>query len=124
MGKGGCGQLISHVLCRIFLLTLFTCSRAGSLPWETVLHELLQHGSSHGLPFFTNCSSVGPFHGVWSFSNRPLRCGCPTGSQVLLSDTGEAAGNCSRKPFLWLPSYPNLAMQTQHRHAEEEGGKS
>ncbi|KAK4816725.1 hypothetical protein QYF61_021599 [Mycteria americana] len=36
-----------------------------------------------GLQFFTICSSVGPFHGVQSFRNRPLQCGSPTGSQVL-----------------------------------------
>ena len=32
-------------LCRSFLLTLFPCSCLGSLPQQTVLHELLQHGS-------------------------------------------------------------------------------
>jgi len=38
---------------------------------------------SHGLPFFTNCSSVGPFYGVQSFRNRLLQCGSCVGSQVL-----------------------------------------
>jgi len=38
---------------------------------------------SNGLQFFTNCSSVGPFHGVQSFRNRLLQCGLPMGSQVL-----------------------------------------
>ena len=67
------------------LLTLFPCSSVGSLPQETVLHELLQHESSpsHGLQFFTNSCSVGPFHRVQSFRNRQLQRGSPTGSQVL-----------------------------------------
>ena len=38
---------------------------------------------SHRLQFFTNCSSVGPFHGVQSFRNRLLQRGSPAGSQVL-----------------------------------------
>jgi len=38
---------------------------------------------SHGLQFYKNCSSMGPFHGVQSFSYRLLQRGSPTGSQVL-----------------------------------------
>jgi len=38
---------------------------------------------SHRLPFFTNCSSVGPSHGLQSFRNRLLQCGSPMGSRVL-----------------------------------------
>jgi len=83
MWNGGCGQLIAHCLCRSFLLTLFPCSSVGSLPHETVLHALLQCESFPRLQFFTNCSSVGPFHGVQSFRNRLLQHESPTGSQVL-----------------------------------------
>ena len=45
MGNGGCGQSVMLRLCLSFLLTLFPCSSVGSLPWDTVLHELLQCGS-------------------------------------------------------------------------------
>jgi len=43
-GTGGCGQFITRCLCCSFLLTLFF-SVVGSLPRETVLHELCQRGS-------------------------------------------------------------------------------
>ena len=65
------------------LITLFPCSSVGSLPRETVLHELLQHGSFPRAAVLHNCSSVGPFHGVQSFRHRLLQRGSPTGSQVL-----------------------------------------
>jgi len=42
MGNGGYGQFITCCLCCSFLLTLFPCSNVGSLPGQTVLHELLQ----------------------------------------------------------------------------------
>lgn len=45
MGNGDCGQLTTYCLCCSFLLMLFPYSRMGSLPWETILHKLLQHGS-------------------------------------------------------------------------------
>jgi len=48
------------------LLTLFPCSSVGSLPRETVLHELLQ---------------LSPAYGVQSFRNRPLQFGTPMGSR-------------------------------------------
>ena len=38
---------------------------------------------SHGVQFFTNCSSVGPFHRVQPFRNRLLQCGSSMGSRVL-----------------------------------------
>jgi len=38
---------------------------------------------SHGVQFFTNCSSMDSFHGVQSFRNRLLQCGSPTGPQAL-----------------------------------------
>jgi len=34
---------------------------------------------SHGLQLFTNCPSMGPFHGVQSFRNRLLQHGSPRG---------------------------------------------
>uniref|UniRef100_A0A8B9RUN6 Protein artemis n=1 Tax=Accipiter nisus TaxID=211598 RepID=A0A8B9RUN6_9AVES len=74
---------VHHTLSLLLLLpqeedsSLFPCSGMGSLPWETVLHELLQHGSFpqaavlHELlqrgslpigcsPSGAQCSSVGP----------------------------------------------------------------
>jgi len=50
MGNGDWGQFITRCLCCSFLLrggllTLFLCSSVGSLPWETVLHKLLQYES-------------------------------------------------------------------------------
>ena len=41
-GNGACAHFITPCLCRSSLLTLFPCSSGGSLPRETVLHELLQ----------------------------------------------------------------------------------
>jgi len=38
---------------------------------------------THRMQFFMNCSSVGPFCGVQSFSRRLLQCGSPMVSQVL-----------------------------------------
>jgi len=64
-------------------LLLFPCSSVGCIPLETVLHELLQHESSHGLQLFTNYSIIGLFQGVQSFRNRVFQHGSPTGSQVL-----------------------------------------
>lgn len=43
----------------------------GSFPQETDLHKLLQRGLFHGLLFFTNSSSVGPFHSHSSGTNTP-----------------------------------------------------
>jgi len=47
MRNGGCGLFITCCLCCSFLLTLCHCSSVRSLPWETVLDELLQHESFH-----------------------------------------------------------------------------
>lgn len=47
-GNGACGQFIARCLCRSVLLTLLPCSSVGSLPRETVLHQLLQRGSFPG----------------------------------------------------------------------------
>jgi len=93
------------------LLTLFTSSSVRSLPWETVLHKLLQHESCPSSrtapacilptvcsPSGKGCSSTGPLQGhnlcqetcasVGSSlheSTGPARCllqrGLPTGSQ-------------------------------------------
>ena len=38
-------------------------------------------GHSHGLQFFMNCSSMGPFHDMQSFRSTLLQRGSPTGSQ-------------------------------------------
>ena len=45
MGDEGYSWLIKLRLCYSFLLMLFPSSILGSLPWDTVLQELLQHGS-------------------------------------------------------------------------------
>jgi len=50
MGNGGCSQFITRCLCHCFLLGGRTphtlpCSSVGSLPGQTVLHELLERGS-------------------------------------------------------------------------------
>jgi len=37
----------------------------------------------HGLPFFTNCCTLGPFHRLQSFRNRLLQGGSVTESQAL-----------------------------------------
>jgi len=44
-GNGGCCQFITLCLWHSFLFTLFPYSSVWSLPWETVIHELLQHKS-------------------------------------------------------------------------------
>ena len=61
------------------LLTLFPCSSVGSLPQETVFHELLQRES---FPW-ASVLHARPFHGVQSFRDRLLQRGSPMGSQVL-----------------------------------------
>lgn len=56
-GAGECGMGIevvsSHVSAIAYssagrLLILFPSSSVGALPWQTVLHELLQYSASHG----------------------------------------------------------------------------
>lgn len=44
-GHGECNWFITLCLCCPFLLMLFLCSSMASLSWDTILHELLQHGS-------------------------------------------------------------------------------
>lgn len=41
---------------------------------------------SHRAQSFTNCSSMGPFHGIQSFRKRLLQCGPPAGPQILLEN--------------------------------------
>jgi len=43
--NGGYVQSITRCLCCSFFLTRCPCSSVGSLPRDTVLHELLHHGS-------------------------------------------------------------------------------
>ena len=78
------------------LLTLFPCSILGSLPQQTVLHELVQCESFHGAEVLCKLPSVGPSHGVTSPDSKSARAwdplstgparsllqrGLPTGSQ-------------------------------------------
>jgi len=80
------------------LLTLCPCSSVGPLPWETILHYFSNASPSHGLQFFTNCSSVGPCHRVQSFRNRLLQCGSPTGSHALPANLLQRGSPRGRKP--------------------------
>lgn len=54
------------------LLTLLTCSNVGFFPLEIDLHNFSNVNLSQGLQFFTNCSSLGPFHMLQSTGT-----GCP-----------------------------------------------
>ena len=65
------------------LLTLFPCSSVGSLPRETVLHELLQRESLPQATVLHELLQHGSLPRVQSFRNRLLQHGSPAGSQVL-----------------------------------------
>lgn len=53
------------------------CSNAGSLPWETVPHELFQCGPFPEAAVFPKLLRHGSFQRLQSFSNRLLQCGSP-----------------------------------------------
>ena len=96
----GCSQFITHCLCHCFLLTLFPCSNVGSLPWETVLHKLLQHDTfpraavlqkslqhasfPQDVFFQEQTAQVWVHHGVTNTARKPVqaypRVGCPQGA--------------------------------------------
>lgn len=80
-GWGHCGQLRALHLCDSFFLILVPCSNMGSFPWDTVLTELLQHGPSHSLQFFKNCSRSLPRGTV--LQEHLLQHGTPGESEVL-----------------------------------------
>jgi len=65
------------------LLTLFPCSSVRSLPWETVLHKLLQSESFPWAAALHELPQHGSSHRVQSFKNRLLQRGSPMGSQAL-----------------------------------------
>ena len=65
------------------LLTLFPCSSVGSLPRETVLHELLQRESLPQATVLHELLQHGSLPRVQSFRNRLLQHGSPVGSQAL-----------------------------------------
>lgn len=44
--------------------SLFPCSSVCSLPWDTQTINFFNTGSSHGLLFFMNYYSIGPFQGA------------------------------------------------------------
>ncbi|KAK4830730.1 hypothetical protein QYF61_013180 [Mycteria americana] len=79
MGNGGYGQLIQLYLCRSFLLTLFPCSSMGSSPWETVLHELLQHESFPQAAALHKLLQHRSFPQGAVLRNELLQCGSPHG---------------------------------------------
>ena len=58
---------------------------------------------SHGLQFFTNCSSVGPFPGLQSFRHRLLQRGSPVGSQVLPENLLQRGLPMGSQPPLGIP---------------------
>jgi len=74
-----------HHMLSLLLLPPHTlpCSSMVSLPRETILLRARQCGSFPQDALFTNCSSVGPSHGVQSFRNGVHQRGSPTGSQAL-----------------------------------------
>lgn len=53
------------------------CSNAGSLPWETVPHELFQCGPFPEAAVFPKLLRHGSFQRLQSFSNRLLQRGSP-----------------------------------------------
>lgn len=59
------------------LLTLFHCSSMGSLPWETVLHRLLQCELFLEVAAFPFSFSVGLFHGILSRNRLHLEVTIP-----------------------------------------------
>jgi len=68
------------------LLTLFPCSSVGSLPWDTVLHKLLQHGSlPRGAVLQKQVAPTWVSHEVVSSASKPAPTWAPLsmGAQVL-----------------------------------------
>ena len=69
----------SHIVCAApsssggGLLTLFYCCNVGTLPQETVLHELLQRESFPQAAVLHKLLWHGSLHGVQSFRNRLLQ---------------------------------------------------
>lgn len=72
------------------ILCASLCSLAS--PW----------GHSHRLQLFMSCSSTGPSHRVYSFSNRLLRS--PTGSQILPANLFQCEPAALPWSSLWAPS--------------------
>jgi len=84
------------------LCTLFPCSCMRSLPQETVLHELLQHGSfPRGAVLQEQAAPVWVPHGVTSPASNPAPVWAPlsTGLQVL-----PGASFSTGSPVSQLPS--------------------
>jgi len=120
-GSGGCGQFIAPCLCCSFLLTFLPCPSVGSLPRETVLHELVQRGSPHRLQSFRKglLQHRGPQalpakllqHGLLAL-HRPtyparslLQCGVSMGRSLLwasaCSSVGSSTGCRWRSALPW-----------------------
>jgi len=114
----------SCCLCHSFLLrggllTLFPCSSMGSLPWETVLHKLLQcesfrqgavlhkllqHGSiSKGAVLQEQTAPAWVPHGVTSPARKPTPAWSPlcTGPQVL-AGACSSMGSPRHHSLLWV----------------------
>jgi len=62
------------------LLTLCPCSSVGSLPWETVLHELLQYESCPRAAVLHKMLQQGSLPLGAALQNKLLQCGSPMGS--------------------------------------------
>lgn len=102
MWNGGCSQFITLCLCQSFLIMLFPFSSVGSLPWDTIFHNFLQHGSFPRAPVLHELLQYGSFpHGA-KFRNRLLQSGFPMESQVLT--TGHAP--------VWFPLQKALYRDT------------
>jgi len=66
-------------------------------------------GPPHGTQSSTNCSIMGPFHGVQSFRNRLLQRGSPTGSQALPATLLQPGLLSPRDHRSWQESAPARA---------------
>ena len=90
---------------------LTVCSNMGFLPWRQFSMKFSNVSPSHGLKFFTNCSSVGPFHRVQSFRNRLLQHGFPTGSQSPLGIHLLQRGVLHRLQWISAPLWTSLGCR-------------
>jgi len=81
-------------------MTLFPCSSVQSLPWETVLYELLQRGSCPwGAALQEQAAPAWSHHGATSPASKPASAWAPlsTGPQVLpgaCCSMGSPWGHC------------------------------
>ena len=110
MGNEGCGQSLTFHLCCSLLLKFFCCSSMGSLPWETVLHALLQHGCfPQAVVLQERTALVWVPHGGQFLPENLLQCGLPS--------TG--CRSCQEPPPVWAPH--GLQLPSGHIHLLKHG---